>query len=131
MSNFGTQQLVQPLRLSNVDETGFPHSPMLPTTTSRPSSRISGKVASPIIPQWNSLRSKPPHLLASATMPILSATSLPLAQGPSSSMTMPVLSLPGSGIATAELAMTPENIRPLLENTREVHSRLCECVLSD
>ena len=24
--------------------------------------------------------------------------------------------------------MTPENIRPLLENVREVHARLCDCV---
>jgi len=27
-----------------------------------------------------------------------------------------------------KLAMTPENIRPLLENAREVHARLCDCV---
>ena len=40
---------------------------------------------------------------------------------PSSSPTMPVLSSPGSGITTAadwKLAMTPENIKPLLENAR-------------
>jgi hypothetical protein len=27
-----------------------------------------------------------------------------------------------------QLAMTPENIRPLLDNAREVHARLTECV---
>ncbi|KAF9524755.1 hypothetical protein CPB83DRAFT_909652 [Crepidotus variabilis] len=27
------------------------------------------------------------------------------------------------------LAMTPENIKPLLENAKEVHSRLCDCIL--
>jgi hypothetical protein len=27
-----------------------------------------------------------------------------------------------------KLAMTPENIRPLLENAREVHARLDECI---
>lgn len=44
---------------------------------------------------------------------------------------MPVLSPPGSGIATAvdwKLAMTPENIRLLEEDAREVYSQLCECV---
>jgi hypothetical protein len=138
--NFGAQQLVRPLRLSNVDETEFPHSPVLPTTTtttSRPSSRVSGKFGSPTShPQSSLLRAKPPHLLAaSATMPILSASASPPTQGPSSSTTMPVISSPVSGIATAgvvggdwKLAMTPENIRPLLENAREVHARLCDCV---
>ena len=139
--NFGTQQLVRPLRLSNVDETEYPHSPVLPTTTttttSRPSSRVSGKFGSPTShPQSSSLRAKPPHLLAaSATMPILSASASPPTRGPSSSTTMPVISSPVSGVATAgavgadwKLAMTPENIRPLLENAREVHARLCDCV---
>ncbi|KIM35749.1 hypothetical protein M413DRAFT_325892 [Hebeloma cylindrosporum] len=143
-SNFGTAtqaQLVRPLRLSNVDETDYPHSPVLPTTTtSRPSSRVSGKFGSPT--QSNSIRAKPPNVLAaSATMPILSSattTSAPLPipiQGPPSSTTMPVISSPasGTGIAVAaggdwKLAMTPENIRPLLENAREVHARLCDCV---
>ena len=43
---------------------------------------------------------------------------------------MPVISSPASGTATAadwKLTMTLENIRPLLENAREVHSRLCDC----
>jgi len=46
---------------------------------------------------------------------------------------MPAILPPVSGIATAgvaegdwKLAMTPENIKPLLENAREVHARLCE-----
>ena len=79
-NNSGTQ-LVWPFLLSNVKKTDLPHSPLLPTmmTTSRPSSRVSGKFASPTDLQSNSLRSKPPHLLpTSATMPIHSASSLPL-----------------------------------------------------
>ena len=66
-------------------------------------------------------------------MTILSASASPT-QGPLSSTTMPVSS-PVSGIATAgvaegdwKLAMTPENVRPLLENAREVHARLCDYV---
>ena len=135
--NFGGQaQLVRPLKLSNVDETDVPHSPVVPTTTSRPPSRISGKFGSPTShPQSSSLRSKPPHLATSATMPILSPPpSLPT-QGPSSSTTMPIISSPASGFVAAaamagdwKLAMTPENIRPLLENAREVLARLCDCV---
>jgi len=56
-------------------------------------------------------------------------------QGPSSSMTMPVISSPVSGIDRAgvpgrdwKLAMTPENIKPLLENARAVRARLWDCV---
>ncbi|KAF9270209.1 hypothetical protein L218DRAFT_939238 [Marasmius fiardii PR-910] len=35
---------------------------------------------------------------------------------------------PLGGLPDAKLAMTPENIRPLLENSREVHARLTECI---
>jgi hypothetical protein len=134
--NFGARQLVKPLRLSNVDATEYPHSPVLPTTTtttSKSSSRISDKFGSQTS-HPSSLCAKPPHLLAaSATMPILSASGSPT-EGFSSSTTMPVISSPVSRIATAgvaggdwKLAMTPENIRPL-ENAREVHARLRDCV---
>lgn len=34
----------------------------------------------------------------------------------------------GGSLPDPKLAMTPENIKPLLENTREVHARLTECI---
>lgn len=34
-----------------------------------------------------------------------------------------------SGLSESKLAMTPENIRPLLENAREVHARCADCIL--
>jgi len=106
--NFGAQQFVRPLRLSNVDETEYSHSPVLPTTTttSRPSLRVWGKFGSPTShPQSSSPLTKPSHLLAaSATMPILSPSTSPPTQGPSSSSTIPVISSPVSGIPTAALA---------------------------
>ncbi|TFK61550.1 hypothetical protein BDN72DRAFT_438768 [Pluteus cervinus] len=34
-----------------------------------------------------------------------------------------------SGLPDPKLAMTPENIKPLLENAREVHARLNECIV--
>ena len=68
-------------------------------------------------------------------MPILSTPASPPTLGSSSLTTMPVISFPASEIATAvalagdwKLAMMPDNIRPLLENAREVHARLCDCV---
>ncbi|KAJ7205425.1 hypothetical protein GGX14DRAFT_367964 [Mycena pura] len=35
---------------------------------------------------------------------------------------------PASALPDPKLAMTPENIKPLLENAREVHTRLGECI---
>ncbi|KAI0942760.1 hypothetical protein AcW1_003305 [Taiwanofungus camphoratus] len=37
--------------------------------------------------------------------------------------------LPMSALPDVKLAMTPENIRPLLENAREVHARCSECIV--
>ncbi|CAA7257453.1 unnamed protein product [Cyclocybe aegerita] len=119
-------------RLSNVEEqadTGSPHgatSPVSVTSTStsraaksqarlsrtgaspsRPSSRpSSSKGTAPTHPHANaktgSVRSMPPHLTASMSM------SAPLPD--------------------PKLAMTPENIRPLLENAREVQAKILECL---
>ena len=131
---------MRPLRLSNVDEVDYPHSPVLVTTSSSgPSSRVSGKFGWPIShPQSSLLRAKPPHLLtASATVPNLSTCTSPPAQCPSASTTMLVIYSPEavSRIATAaaavgdwKLAMTPENIRPLLENEMEARVWLCDFV---
>jgi hypothetical protein len=33
-----------------------------------------------------------------------------------------------SGLPDPKLAMTPENIKPLLENAKEVHVKLNECI---
>ena len=46
-------------------------------------------------------------------------------------MMTPIISSPASSITSVagwRLAMTPENIRPLLENTREVYLHLGDCV---
>jgi hypothetical protein len=39
-----------------------------------------------------------------------------------------VRSMPPQPRPDSQLAMTPENIKPLLENAREVHARLTECI---
>jgi hypothetical protein len=39
-----------------------------------------------------------------------------------------VRSMPPQPVPELRLAMTPENIKPLVENAREVHGRLVECV---
>ena len=39
-----------------------------------------------------------------------------------------VRSMPPQSSIPERLAMTPENIKPLLENAKEVHSRLTECI---
>jgi len=79
---------------SPVEETDYPHPPMLPTTSSsRPSPRVLGKFASLIYHRRSSaLCTKPPHLLtASASMPVLSVPTSPPAPGPSLSTAVQVL----------------------------------------
>jgi len=36
---------------------------------------------------------------------------------------------PQSIFSESKLAMTPENIKPLLENAKEVHARLRDCIM--
>ncbi|EPS95385.1 hypothetical protein FOMPIDRAFT_1025812 [Fomitopsis schrenkii] len=48
---------------------------------------------------------------------------------PPPGITSPEPGLGISGLSESKLAMTPENIRPLLENAREVHARCAECIL--
>ncbi|GJE90477.1 hypothetical protein PsYK624_066140 [Phanerochaete sordida] len=75
-------------------------------SSKRPTSR-SGRAGR----ETGSLRSPPP------------AWQGPLEQSPD----LALLALPeGAGIS---LAMTPENIRPLLENARDVHARCSECIV--
>jgi len=39
-----------------------------------------------------------------------------------------VRSMPPQPLLPDKLAMTPENIKPLLENAKEVHARLTDCI---
>ncbi|KAH9913710.1 uncharacterized protein B0H18DRAFT_1047727 [Fomitopsis serialis] len=48
---------------------------------------------------------------------------------PPQGITSPDPGLDLSGLGDLKLAMTPENIRPLLENAREVHARCGECIV--
>ena len=126
------------MRLFTVDETESPHSPVLPTTTvmtSRPSSRVSGRFGSLTSnPQSSLLRAKPPtspRRLRDYAHPLSICVSSYL--GPLVVNDHACYFVPYAGIATAgvaggdwKLAMTPENIRPLLGNA--VHARLCACV---
>ncbi|PPQ68512.1 hypothetical protein CVT24_005533 [Panaeolus cyanescens] len=99
-----------------------------------------------------SVRSMPPHLTASATMPPLGTSSShqrPVSGPyPASSCAHPYATTTGhgrhghhhhhhhaahaaaahGGDVNIRLAMTPENIKPLLENAREVLVRLVECI---
>lgn len=52
----------------------------------------------------------------------------PSPQGGPVTKTGSVRSMPPQPRADPQLAMTPENIKPLLENAREVHARLMECI---
>ncbi|KAG7099204.1 hypothetical protein E1B28_001071 [Marasmius oreades] len=59
-----------------------------------------------------------------------SNSSRPPSRSKNGSKTGSVRSMPQplGGLPDAKLAMTPENIRPLLENSKEVHARLTECI---
>ncbi|KAF8151330.1 hypothetical protein B0H34DRAFT_727221 [Crassisporium funariophilum] len=104
-------------RLSNVDEHELDSTtPRAASKTHQAQSRLSRTGASPSRPssskdqKTGSVRSMPPQLLvASASAPLPGAAAAAAGQG------MP-------------LAMTPENIKPLLENAKEVHARLDECI---
>ncbi|KAF9556528.1 hypothetical protein CPC08DRAFT_90775 [Agrocybe pediades] len=106
-------------RLSNVDEHQDDRPPTLtaqqPRTQTRPSSsrsNLAPRFSSNVNSKTASVRSTGPPLNLATTMtsPLpISAMALPLAD-------------------PMKLAMTPENIKPLLENAKEVHARLEECI---
>ena len=84
-----------------------------PGPSSRPSSSRSTKFPNV---KTGSVRSMPPHLVISSLVP----TGLH-GQQPSS-----LSSLPDPKLG---MIMTPENIKPLLENAKEVHVKLHECIV--
>ncbi|KAF9033514.1 hypothetical protein BJ165DRAFT_1534475 [Panaeolus papilionaceus] len=96
-----------------------------------------------------SVRSMPPHLTASTSLPPMGGSQRPVSGPyPSSSSAHPYATASGrhgqhhhhhhhhqahaaathGGDVNIRLAMTPENIKPLLENAREVLVRLVECI---
>lgn len=93
-------QHIRSTRLSNVEEHANTSEKSSGTSQPRPSSRGS---------QFRAAISRPPVMKNGS-----------------------VRSMPPQSMATAlpdpTLAMTPENIRPLLENAREVQARLMECI---
>ena len=95
-----------PTRLLNFVSSGTPG-----TSSSRPSSSRSTKFPNVNV-KTGSVRSMPPHLVGSS----------PLFPSGVQSQPSP---LPDPKLA---MIMTPENIKPLLENAKEVHVKLHECI---
>ncbi|CAL1703024.1 unnamed protein product [Somion occarium] len=121
------------IKLSDVQEHSDAHPPerqsrQTSASSSRPKSRGSGAPSpSPRRPPsrgkrnaglTGSVRSAPPQTWLSqghGHSPELQGGALPPSMSPSEGMNI-------------SLAMTPENIRPLLENAKEVHARCNECI---
>ncbi|KAF8625459.1 hypothetical protein AX17_006860 [Amanita inopinata Kibby_2008] len=105
---------VRPTRLSNVDE----------DTAEHPRSAV----------QRSSSKTKPPPSPSSSANVNISPltppprTSSKLYHGNKTSKNGSVRSMPPQRMAELRLAMTPENIKPLVENAKEVHVRLVECI---
>ena len=110
-----TPSYLRPTRLSNVEEMAEAQldndQPYTHEQTSRAERRDKGKSNSPRRTSsrrrrlTGSVRSAPPPTPAPAPLPLQDSNSRSLA-----------------------LSLTPETIRPLLENAREVHARCTECV---
>ena len=84
-----------------------------PGSSSRPSSSRSTKFPNA---KTGSVRSMPPHLVPSSLLPA----------GLHGQQPSPLSSLPDPKLG---MIMTPENIKPLLENAKEVHVKLHECIV--
>jgi len=97
-------------RLSNVDE----DAPSITRSTSRPPPPSSSA-------HLNILPLSPPPRMSSG---YFNATRKPSNRHASGS----VRSMPPQPNPDLKLAMAPENIKPLLENAKEVHARLVECI---
>ena len=113
LSSAQQQQHPRSARLSNVEENVGDHRGS--TATRKGNKRASLPAPSPSVPRSSrpglksdSVRSAPPQ--------------------PASSSSSTAQDAPPRSISDFKLAMTPENIKPLLENTREVHAKLNECV---
>ncbi|KAL0581621.1 hypothetical protein V5O48_000437 [Marasmius crinis-equi] len=75
--------------------------------------------------------SRTPHRAAAAARKAAASPSRPPSRSKNVSKTGSVRSMPPQplgGLPDVKLAMTPENIKPLLENSKEVHNRLTECI---
>ena len=84
-----------------------------PGSSSRPSSSRSTKFPNA---KTGSVRSTPPHLVPSSL----------LSTGFQGQQPSPLSSLPDPKLG---MIMTPENIKPLLENAKEVHVKLHDCIV--
>jgi len=128
-SNFEEQQLTNTADNEPPASFRIPSSKSAPTTQSKLasvnysastpgcSSRLSSSRSTKLTnAKTGSVRSMPPHLVSSSLLP----TGL---QGQQPS---PLSSLPDPKLG---MIMTPENIKPLLENAKEVHVKLHECVV--
>ena len=85
-----------------------------PGPSSRPSSSRSTKFPNV---KTGSVRSMPPHLVTSFSL---------VSTGLHGQQPSPLSSLPDPKVG---MIMTPENIKPLLENAKEVHVKLHECIV--
>ncbi|KAF8627957.1 hypothetical protein AX15_004168 [Amanita polypyramis BW_CC] len=113
---------VRPVRLSNVDEDGGEGCPLpgclLSTSHDRPVQRpLSRPPPSPSSSASANVNVTPPP-----------RTSSRYYNGNKTPKNGSVRSMPPQPMAELRLAMTPENIKPLVENAKEVYTRLLECI---
>ncbi|KAJ8083987.1 hypothetical protein PM082_002754 [Marasmius tenuissimus] len=79
--------------------------------------------------EYNRTPQSKPTGKATAPSPSTAGSSRPPSRSKNVSKTGSVRSMPPQPLLPdAKLAMTPENIKPLLENSKEVHARLTECI---
>ncbi|KIK70974.1 hypothetical protein GYMLUDRAFT_33070 [Collybiopsis luxurians FD-317 M1] len=100
-------------------------------STSVPGVGIPGIPARPT--RLSNVDENPDDPRASKTSLNLSSSKPNLAAKTGSVRSMPpqpiqLIQAEGNGVLSHKLAMTPENIKPLLENAKEVHARLQDCI---
>jgi len=106
--NDSSQAPLRPVRLSNVEEyadgvsSDNGTSPMRSVSQTQPGSQARLHKSGAIHPRSGSVRSMPAHVTSATTSPTVDLK--------------------------PPLAMTPENIKPLLENAKEVQARLGDCI---
>ena len=105
------QSLSRPTRLSNVEES---------SESDTRGSRVKGKVS--VRKTHTEAPSASPHRRPIERRGTMSGS---VRSAPPSSFTPGLGSVEGTD---PKLAMTPENIRPLLENAKEVHAKCVECI---
>lgn len=120
-----TQSTGRPTRLSNVEEDVGDRTPQLPPPPVPviPASVTSGRL--PSRTEGPNSSSRPPSTGTVVVLPKTgSVRSMPQTQQPHPQLAL-TATAPGPD---PKLAMTPENIKPLLDNAKEVLSRLNQCV---